>query len=31
MTVSGKVQEYKMRQESIPKFDLESAAKIVTA
>jgi fatty-acyl-CoA synthase len=31
MTVSGKVQKYKMREESIEKLGLESAAKIVTA
>jgi fatty-acyl-CoA synthase len=31
MTVSGKVQKYKMREESIAKLGLESAAKIVTA
>ena len=31
MTVSGKVQKYKMREESIVKLGLESAAKIVTA
>ncbi|HEX3551372.1 MAG TPA: AMP-binding protein [Candidatus Elarobacter sp.] len=31
MTVSGKVQKYKMREESIAKLGLEGAAKIVTA
>ena len=31
MTVSGKVQKYKMRETSIEKLGLESAAKIVTA
>ena len=31
MTVSGKVQKYKMREESIAKLGLENAAKIVTA
>ncbi len=31
MTVSGKVQKYKMREESIAKLGLEQAAKIVTA
>jgi fatty-acyl-CoA synthase len=31
MTVSGKVQKYKMREESIEKLGLESASKIVTA
>ncbi|MBV8645547.1 MAG: AMP-binding protein [Candidatus Eremiobacteraeota bacterium] len=31
MTVSGKVQKYKMREESIAKLGLEHAAKIVTA
>ncbi|HYW53638.1 MAG TPA: AMP-binding protein [Dongiaceae bacterium] len=31
MTVSGKVQKYKMREESIAKLGLESASKIVTA
>ncbi|MEA2690559.1 MAG: fatty-acyl-CoA synthase [Candidatus Eremiobacteraeota bacterium] len=31
MTVSGKVQKYKMREESIQKLGLENAAKIVTA
>ena len=31
MTVSGKVQKYKMRDESIQKLGLEGAAKIVTA
>ncbi len=31
MTVSGKVQKYKMREESIAKLGLDNAAKIVTA
>ena len=31
MTVSGKVQKYKMREESIATLGLENAAKIVTA
>jgi fatty-acyl-CoA synthase len=31
MTVSGKVQKYKMREESVAKLGLESAANIVTA
>jgi len=31
MTVSGKVQKYKMREESIATLHLEAAAKIVTA
>ena len=31
MTVSGKIQKYKMREASIAIFNLEEAAKVITA
>jgi fatty-acyl-CoA synthase len=31
MTVTGKIQKYKMREQSIAELGLEKAAKIVTA